>query len=136
MTVQRARVAAPNSLVLIWGSAEVDVPETLDGALVAATPSCIAVGTRSEADGETIIELSAGRDSDLIAGYDPQAREHLLPAFDGELSTPSGDVSVGDITGETYLSIPVGGESVRIRIWTNDASEPDLIWIEARSREA
>jgi hypothetical protein len=47
-------------VIFIMDQSVGEVPKAMNKALVAATPSCIAVGTLSEHDGETLISLSDG----------------------------------------------------------------------------
>ena len=51
-------LAPKNSLILVMDRAVGVIPEAMTGRLIVATPTCIAVGTKSEHDGETSISLS------------------------------------------------------------------------------
>lgn len=55
MTV-KTKIAVQNSLLFVMDKDNGEIPESMD-ALVAATPSCIVVGTHSGADGETSVTL-------------------------------------------------------------------------------
>lgn len=89
----KVRVRAPNSVVLV-GDPGGEPPESLAGGLVSATSSCVAVGTLSEADGETMIRLIDAKD----AGDLPTRL-----AFAGELETPSNRLTIASVFDETYL---------------------------------
>lgn len=96
------------------------IPEKMGGALIAATPSCVAVGTREEHDGDTSISLSdEGTPGDI--GSDP--------VFEGFVETPSKVLSVCSVLDEVFLELPVPAERTRLRIWANDPVEPDVIAI-------
>jgi len=94
-----------------------NLPARLRGALVAATDSCVAIGTLSQIDGETTIMLT-----DSIEGLSVGAL-----VFDGVLVTPSREISVCNVHNEKLLTLPLKALSVRIRVFANDLSEPDDI---------
>jgi hypothetical protein len=87
--------------------------------LIAATSSCIAVGCRSESDGET--EFILGTTGDIDPG--------LHPAFEGMLKTPNRKVAVRSVLGKTILEATVSELQTKIRVWVNDPKEPDRIII-------
>jgi hypothetical protein len=112
-----AKVAPPNSLVLVSDPANADIPETMAGGLIASTKSCVAVGCQSDADGETEFTLGAARE------VDPGSQ----PVFEGSLPTPNGRLAVQSVLGDTILETPVTQQRTSIRIWVNDAKEPDKV---------
>lgn len=52
-----AKLAPPNSLVLLCGVGRCEIPKSMQGALILATSSCVAVSCLSEHDGETTFTL-------------------------------------------------------------------------------
>ena len=118
MTVS-AKVAPPNSLVLIADPSDGEIPDTMGGSLIAATSSCIAVGCRSEIDGETDFVLGAAREVDPGNG----------PVLTGRLETPSRKLAVRSVVGQTILEALVPDRVTSIRIWVNDPNEPDRVTI-------
>lgn len=119
MSASEAIVRAPNSVVLV-GDPAGEPPESLAGGLVSATSSCVAIGTLSEADGETTIRLVDAADTaDLPAQL----------AFKGELETASHRLTIASVLNDTYLERPVGSTSGPLQIWVNDADEPDNICV-------
>lgn len=112
------RLAPPNSTILIEDSGGGEIPKSMNHSLVASTGSCITVGCRAENDGETEIVLDDYRESD--------AGEFV---FDGVLSTTTRKLAVRTVLGDTLLEIPVVGIETKLRILTNDSSEPDYIEI-------
>ncbi len=112
-----AKVAPPNSVVLVTDPSNGEIPRTLGGSLIAATSSCVAIGCRSEVDGETEFTLGTTRE------VDPGNR----PAFEGELKTPSRKIAVRSVLGQTILEAPVQQEQTTIRVWLNDPKEPDRV---------
>jgi hypothetical protein len=52
-------------------------------------------------------------------------------AFDGVLETPSGMIGVFSAHDEQLLGLRIGRERARVRIWTNDPTEPDRIHVVA-----
>ncbi len=121
MNVNKRSVSPPNALVLIRDyAAAVDIPATMGGGAVTSTKSCIAVGTREEHDGPTT----------LVVAHAPAASEIELPplnVFDDELEFASGRVVVGSVLGDEYATAPVGRPHARVRVYTNDPTEPDVI---------
>lgn len=112
-------VRAPNSVVLV-GDPAGEPPESMGGSLVSATSSCVAVGTMSEADGETTIRI-------VDEAYTQDKLGQL--AFHGSLQLPSNRLTIASVLDETYLERPVAGPSVPLQIWVNDAEEPDKICV-------
>ena len=49
------------------------------------------------------------------------------PAFEGMLDTPSRLVVISTVDDETILKLPVPKAKMRVKIWTNHASEPDKV---------
>ena len=120
------RIAPRNSLILVMDQSVGEIPGSMNKALVAATPSCIAVGTLSEHDGDTLISLS-DEPTTLEAG--------LSLVFDGTLQTPTRKLSLCSVLDETLITSDVPGETTRVQVWANDDSEPDLIHVLVTERE-
>jgi hypothetical protein len=117
---QTVTVAPSNSLILVMDRAVGVIPETMARGLVAATPTCVAVGTLSEHDGETSISLS---DEGTAFGFVASQK------FDGVLKTPSKILSVCSVLDEVLLEMSVVSDETRVQVWANDAAEPDRIAI-------
>lgn len=123
MTHLSTRLSPPNSLLLVLDPRTGELPDTLAGAPIAATSSGIAVGTLTEIDGETEVHLSDSvgtpEDSDLVMRWE------------GELVT-AGRLGILTIDSDVLMELEVG-ETVNVQIWTNDAAEPNIIWVTAAS---
>lgn len=117
---QTISCAPSRSLILVMDRSVGVIADTMAGALVAATPTCIAVGTLSESEGETKIALS-----DEGAPWDVGA----TPNFDGFLKTPTMTLSVCSVLDEVILEMSVRSHETRVQIWANDPFEPDAIAI-------
>jgi hypothetical protein len=114
------RVAPPNSLLLIMDPDAGQPPLELHDAALAATDSCIAIGTLCEIDGETTIQL----------GVEPSAGSPgIAQVFEGQIATPSRRIAVCTALNSVLASIEVTGSLTRVRIWTDDPTEPSQIWI-------
>lgn len=118
--IHEAHVAPPNSVILVMDQTVGEVPVSMHQGSVAATASCVAVGTRSEADGNTRITLSD--ESPPRMSKDP-------PVFDGVLPIPSKRLSVCSVLDNELLVLDVPTTSMRVRIWINDPVEPSELWI-------
>lgn len=114
------KAAPPNMLVLI-GDRSGDISETMADRLVAATSSCVAVGTQYSYDGETSITVS-DEPADLKDGS---------LAFDGVLLASSRTVFICTVFDEVLLEMSVPTNQTRVQIWTNHPSEPDAIAVVA-----
>jgi len=117
---RQIRIAPRNSLILVSDSRDAEMPPSMLGGLIAATSSCIAIGTLCEHDGETLISLG-DEDSAVTDG------QSLV--FDGVLDTPNRTVTVWSVLGDPILSIDVTAEKTQVRVWANHHSEPDAIRI-------
>jgi hypothetical protein len=124
--MHRIDIAPPNSLVLVMDPSVGEVPEIMAGGSIAASRSCVAVGTLCEVDGSTRISLGATNSG--LEG-------HRL-AFDGVLETPGRRIAVMSVTDEVLIQMPVESDQTRVRVWTNDDREPSDIDIEASTWDA
>jgi hypothetical protein len=117
-----ATVTPSNSLVLIMDPATVEIPASMGGHPVVATPSCVAVGTLAEHEGPTEVRI-----------FDSMtAQNESLPALevvDTTLYCNSRKLVVGDVLGETYFEWLLHTADVRVRVYTNHSTEPDEIAI-------
>jgi hypothetical protein len=118
--IKDIRVAPPSSVILVMDQTTAEVPESMNRRIVSATGSCIAVGTLSQADGDTFVSLS-----DEV----PRGLPNQPPAFDGVVSTPTRTLSVCSVEHQRYLVLGVSATSTRVRIWVNHPAEPNEIWI-------
>lgn len=115
MINQTRTLRLPNSLLLVQDSAAAEPPDSFSGRLITASPTCIAIGTLSEADGETTVRLV-------------DSNERALPAleeFVGELDTPSRYILVSTVDGQEIMRQLVEEAKVRVRIYVSHSVEPD-----------
>jgi hypothetical protein len=87
------------------------------GQLVASTERCVAVGVRSEVDGET--EFALGPAIEIDPGYPP--------AFSGILKTPARRIAIRLVSGEVVLETSVPSEVTLIHVWANHEAEPTQV---------
>lgn len=114
-----ADITPPNSLILVMDQFVGIVPESMNGKLTAATPTCIAIGTLSEHDGPTHITLTDESQGSISGEL----------VFDGVIKTPTGKLAVCTVLDEKILEAVVSQEITRVQIWANDRAEPDIILI-------
>jgi hypothetical protein len=98
------------------------LPDQLTADLVAASDSCLAIGTLAAADGETRITLADDLDGIEVGDL----------VFDGVLSTPNHELSVCNVNNEKLLTVPVSRTSTSVKVFANDLREPDQIVIYAK----
>jgi hypothetical protein len=108
-----------NSLLLVMDPDHGLIPESMSGRLVVATESCLAVGTLSEADGPTRVDVI---DVDDFRGVE----DGSWVAWEGALATASERLAVMDVLGDVLAERQVG-PSVAVRLIVNDDNEPDRI---------
>ena len=116
------RLALLNSLVLVMDRTTGEPPRSMGAAAIAATPSCVAIGTLPDADGETSVTLADGSDSDS------EPRD-LREVFDGIIATPSRKVHLCTTSLESVGSLSVPTTQVRVRVWTNHRTAPDQVLV-------
>lgn len=112
-------VRVPNAVVLI-GDRAGDVPETMEGSLTSATSTCVAVGTVSDANGETrlrLIDRAEARD----------LPRHL--AFDGRLEMPTHRLTIASVLDEVYFERVIEDTSVHLQVWVDDSNEPSDVCV-------
>jgi hypothetical protein len=114
------RINPRNSVILVMDQTVGEVPETMNNRLVAATKTCVAIGTLSEFDGETRITLSHNIEEIECSKY---------KVFEGFLDTPSKKISICSILDEPLLECNVPGTPTKIFVWANDEFEPDDIQV-------
>jgi hypothetical protein len=116
------RIAPPNSLLLVMDRDTRDLPKSMDGMHIKSTPSCIAVGTLHQLDGETTITLTdeTPLDHDI---------DGLHMVFSGLLEVPSGEVDVYTVLNEAVLQMPVSTRRVGIAVFADDDFEPQQLYI-------
>ena len=64
-----------------------------------------------------------------MLGQSREVAPKSRPAFDGNLETPSGVVTITFVGGRQVLREPVSGRNARVRVWTNHPNEPDEVII-------
>jgi hypothetical protein len=116
-------VAPPNSIIFVMDFKNGKLPKSIDGGLIATSPSSVVIGTYPEPDGETTIILT----DDVLKEI---GSEDML-AFDGSISVPGRRLSVVTVHDEALLSIPTQRENVHLRVWVNHPQCPSRIIIVA-----
>jgi hypothetical protein len=117
-----ARAAIKNSVVLVLDPQSDDIPASMEGRLIAASSSCIAIGTLCEVDGETHVILTDEKE-------DQRVNSKLHSVFNGVIATPGERVVVCLVSLEPLAALPVSGKRSGVEVWVNDDSEPSEIRI-------
>jgi hypothetical protein len=112
------RVAAPKALVLIEDSDGGEMPLLVAGRLVAASPTCIAIGC-----------ASAERIEVTVGGLGLTRASAAEPAYDGRLATPSRKVAVRTVAGATLMEVTVPTTETRVLVSANASTEPTALTI-------
>ncbi len=117
MTTNEIQLIVPHSIVLVMDSDEAEIPSDMRGNTIAATDSCVVVGTLPAVDGPTHIKLTNEH-------LDETSNLHTL--FEGTIATPSNVVSVFNTDNQRLLSLPTN-EETQIRVSANELRWPDII---------
>lgn len=112
------RVAAPKALVLIEDSDGGEMPLLEAGRLIAASPTCIAIGC-----------ASAARTEVVVGGLGLTGAGAAPPAYDGRLATPSRRVAIRTIAGATLMEVTVPTTETRVLVSANAPTEPTTLTI-------
>jgi hypothetical protein len=115
-------VRPPNSLLLIMDRDQGEIPESLDGQLLVANRSCIAIGTLMAADGETVVTMTDEREFDSGIG-------DLRMVFRGEQNTPAKSLNLYTVEFELVLEFPVSTLKTAIEIRVDELEEPRTIHV-------
>ena len=118
----QASFAPKNSLILVLDPSAGDIPNSMARQLVASTPSCIAVGTMSASDGETMVVLT---DDKQCLDFNPTMQR----VFEGFIDTPRMEVSVCTVDIEPILSLRVSAKRTGVEVWVNHEREPNRVYV-------
>jgi hypothetical protein len=114
------KIAVPYSLMFLMDPQHGQTPENMRGSLIAATTSCVAIGTFPDSEGETKIVLTNERGT---------KDQPFLLVFDGTIQMPNGEVSVCTALNEALLTLKLETKQCRVNIWVNSTETPDEIEI-------
>jgi hypothetical protein len=118
----KASINPINSLLFI-SDPEGGVPPTpIRGPMILSTSSCISFRCYPEQDGSTEVTLGG------IDEVDPGG----VPAFEGELETPSHAVVVSTADLEAVLQAVVQGARTKVKIWLSHPQWPDKVVVGLR----
>ncbi len=113
-------LAAPNSLILIMDHLFGEIPESMDGNLVAATKSCIAVSTALAFEQNTRV---------IISDEETPNTEGLILVFDGFIQTPKRRLQLCNVYMEVICEIEMKTVDSPVKIYANEETEPSEIVI-------
>lgn len=121
MKTKRRRAASPNSVIFLEdvSGGELEDFDPMVEPRMGASPSMIWIGCLSFMDGTT----------EFVLGSAEEVTPDQEPIFDDVLETPSRAVAIRTSHLRTILGNKVPTSSTRVRIWTNDPSEPDRVII-------
>jgi hypothetical protein len=112
-----AKLAAPHAVVVIGDPSDLELPSSMRNSLVAATASCVAVVCLCE--NECVTTFTLGPTREVNPGTEP--------VFRGSLRTPNRVIAIQSALCEVILECSVPEQQTRVRVWTNDMSEPDQV---------
>jgi hypothetical protein len=113
-------VEPPYSLLMLEDVVGGTPPESFEGAMFAATRSCLIFGCQATVDGPTTVELMT----------DVGGRRSLLSArYETVLETPSRAVALRSAELKTYAEILVASDATRVSIFSDSYEHPSHIQI-------
>lgn len=113
-------MAPPNSIVFLEDVGGGEIEDLHHGEPhIGASPSVIWIGCLAFMDGTT----------EFVLGFAKEIDPGDPPIFDDMLKTPSRAVALRTSHLRTILGNKVPTDSTRVRVWTNDPSEPDHVII-------
>ena len=115
-------LAVSNALILVMDHDSGSLPCSMGSALVSATSSCVAIGTKPASDGVSEVTLI----------NEVECSATGLCVYEGSVETPSLEISVCDVTNVRLLSLPVEKSTTGVRVFVNDQYEPDRIVVVVR----
>lgn len=109
--------AMPNGLFFLEDSAGGRPPFPVTDEKVQSTSSCISVACLHEIDG----------DAELILGPAEKVASEYSLDFDGQLETPSRQLTITNVSGEVLLKTAVDQAITRVRIWRSHPDWPEQV---------
>ena len=111
----------PNAILFVLdpNNEDVNVPSYIDGELIAATETCVSIGTQTEIDGETQVSLI----------FDREEGDSIL-IFSGSIIVPTGTIAIVNSYFHRLLIENVQTKTVDINIYVNDSSYPSEVIVQ------
>lgn len=111
-------ISLPYAVLLIMDPSSGEPPETMGQSLISATDTCVAVGTRPDADGP--VEIA------LVSTKTPVGAEYLQ-VFKDRILTPARKLALVNALNETLLSVEVADEDILLEVWVDSTHEPSKV---------
>jgi len=117
-------LSPPNAILFIFdrSNKNVEVPEYIDGQLVASSGSCMSVGTQAAVDGDVVVSLESTTGN--VTG--------LRRVFVGVLHAPGRRLEIVTADSLTVLGEDVATDKPHVEVWTDEQRNPSRIAIIAR----
>ena len=119
MMSNSVRLSVLNSLLFVRDAVSRNLPEIDGNSAIWSTASCVAVSCLPDCDGQTGVTIGSAQ----------EVGQRGNPLFDGRLMTPSRNVIVETVLGQTILAKTVPNLDTRVRIWTNGLRDTDTVTI-------
>jgi hypothetical protein len=114
-------ISPPNSILFVLDPTNKDVivPSYINEELIAATETCVSVGTQASVDGEVSVSLDFG--SITPSGF--------YQTFAGNVAAPGGKVAVVTAEFQRLLELDVPKGKVDLVIWVDDLHNPAQVTV-------
>ena len=120
------RSSVPNAVLLVMDSQSGVIPESMDGGLIAASDSCIAIGTIAEYEHQVEIEIRQLPKDFAVSDTTLQC------VYRAQVATPRRILAACSVYLEELVTAKVSGENAFVEIWVNDDKEPDRVVVVVR----
>jgi len=118
--------SVPNAVLLVMDPRHGVIPDSMNGGLIAASESCIAIGTIAESECEVEIEIRH------LTQDDQPGDPSLQCAYRAYIATPQGILSVCSVWLAQLVTAQVSRETSLVEVWLNDDSEPNRVIVVVR----
>jgi hypothetical protein len=120
------KLSPPNAILFVFDvtNKDVNVPQYIDGRLVASNNTCISIGTQAPVDGETTVSLEKRLQD--VATHGPHR------VFEGRVECPGRKIAVTTSELKTVLTWDLEDTSAQVEIWVDDLHNPARVAVVAR----
>ena len=112
------QVSPDNPIVFVLdpGNTSIEVPEYIDGQLIAESPSCVSIGVQPNFEGDTTIQLVTDRQHFDSCG--------MTKIYSGRVEAPTKRLAVVLSDFELVLSTETPSDLQKFEVWVDDEMSP------------
>jgi len=113
-----AYIAPANPIVFVLdpSNSSIELPQYIDGELVAANETCVSIGIQADVDGETNIQL--------IDKIESIEKNQLSKVFEGSITSPGNKIAVVTAEFDRVIETKILQNNAYLEIWVDDLRAP------------